>query len=264
LVLKAEGPPEVVELYGQLSSNSGRIAIQGSLNTATTPPQYSGTLDVVNLNLAALRQQGAWHSDLNLHLRLDGTGTSPQERRGTIQLESRSSRLGEIVLYPSHIDLAVEAQQVQVQRFDLTTSIGHATVTGTFDLTGSVDAQYELTAHLAEWHSLVGITALAGEVQTQGQVSGTWPALNGRGTVAGRNLHYQDHAIDSLSLTYAGSQLGSQPQLTTHLQVLQARVGTLPVQQVALDVTYTGAESQAQFGAEVIQSAQSGGWPAGH
>ena len=149
MVLKAEGQPEVIEIYGQLSSTSGRIAVQGHLNTATTLPQYSGTLDVANLNLAALRQQGAWHSDLNLHLRLDGAGTSPQERRGTIQLEIRPSRLREIALHPSHIDLAVEAQQVQVQRFDLTTSIGHATVTGTFDLTGSVDAQYVLTANLA-------------------------------------------------------------------------------------------------------------------
>jgi uncharacterized protein involved in outer membrane biogenesis len=109
LVLKAEGPPEAVELQGQLSSTSGRIAVQGHLNTAATLPQYSGTLDVANLNLAALRQQGAWHSDLNLHLRLDGAGTLPQEQHGTIQLEIRPSRLQEIVLHPSHIDLAVKA-----------------------------------------------------------------------------------------------------------------------------------------------------------
>ena len=75
LVLQAEGPPEAVELHGQLSSTSGHIALQGHLNAAATPPQYSGTLDVTNLNLAALRQQGAWHSDLNLQLRVDGAGT---------------------------------------------------------------------------------------------------------------------------------------------------------------------------------------------
>src|SRR5215468_2593532 len=72
LVLKAEGPPEAVELRGQLSATSGRIALQGHLNTAATPPQYNGTLDVTNLNLAALLQD-PWHSDLNLQLRLDGS-----------------------------------------------------------------------------------------------------------------------------------------------------------------------------------------------
>ena len=59
LVLQAEGPPEAVEIHGQLSSTSGHIALEGHLNAAATPPQYSGTLDVTNLNLAALRQQGA-------------------------------------------------------------------------------------------------------------------------------------------------------------------------------------------------------------
>ena len=259
LVLKAEGPPEAVELHGQLSSTSGHIAIQGHLNAAATPPQYSGILDVANLNLAALQQQGAWHSDLNLQLRLDGAGTSPQERHGTIQLEIRPSRLGEIALHPSYLDLEAKAQQVQVQRFALDTSIAQATVSGTFGLAGTVDIQYALTADLVAWQSLVGMTALSGDVQTQGQVSGTWPALKGRGTLEGRNLRYQEHAIDSLHLTCEGFQLGSQPQLTAQLQVRHARVGTLPVEQVAVDVTSKGTEGQVQFVTEVVQSAKSGG-----
>src|SRR5262249_36329348 len=150
LVLKAEGPPEAVELRGQLSSTSGHIAIQAHLNAAATPPQYSGTLDVANLNLAALRQQDAWHSDLNLQLRLDGAGTTPQERHGTIQIEIRASRLREIDLRPSYVDVEVKGQQVRVQRFDLDTSLAQTTVRGTFDLAGPMDLQYALTANLAE------------------------------------------------------------------------------------------------------------------
>jgi autotransporter translocation and assembly factor TamB len=259
LILKAEGPPEAVEISSQLSSTSGHIAFQGHLNAAAMPPHYSGTLDVANLNLAALRQQGAWHSDLSLQLRVAGAGISPQERHGTVQLEIRPSRLREIALHPSYIDLEVKAQQVQVQRFDLNTSIAHTTVTGMFDLTGTLDMQYVFTANLVEWQSLVGITALAGNVHTQGQISGTWPALGGRGALEVRNLQYQDHAIDSLRLTYEGSQLGSQPQLAAQLLVRHARAGTLPIEQVTLDVTYPGAEGQVQFATEVVQSAKSGG-----
>ena len=84
--------------------------------------------------------------------------------------------------------------------------------------------QYALTANLAGLQPLLGMTALAGEVQTQGQISGTWPALSGRGTLEVRDLHYQEHAINSLHLTYEGSQLGSQPQLAAHLQVRRAQV----------------------------------------
>src|SRR5919198_3919263 len=248
LGLQAEGPPEAVEIHGQLNSTSGRIALQGHLNAAATPPQYSGTLEVANLNLAALRQQEAWHSDLNLQLRLDGAGIAPQERHGTIQPEIRPSRLREIALRPSYVDLEVKAQQVQMRRFDLDTPIAQATVSGMFDLAGTVDMQYAFAADLAEWQSLVGMTALAGAVQTQGHISGTWPALNGRGTLEVRDLHYEEHAIDALHLTYEGSQLGSQPQLAAQLQVRHAQVGTLPVVQVALDVAYQGARGRVQFG----------------
>ena len=89
LVLKAEGPPEAVEIHSQLSSTSGHIAIQGHLNAAATPPQYSGTLDVTNLNLAALRQQGAWHSDLNCNSAL--TASAYRHRSGMVRYSSRSA-----------------------------------------------------------------------------------------------------------------------------------------------------------------------------
>src|SRR5262245_5042101 len=79
LGLTAEGLRRTDELQGQFSSTSVHIVIQAHLTAAATPPQYSGTLDVANLNLAALPQQGAWHSDLNLQLHIDGVGTAPQE-----------------------------------------------------------------------------------------------------------------------------------------------------------------------------------------
>ena len=190
---------------------------------------------------------------------MEGSGTAPQERRGALQLEIRPSRVRDIVLHPSYIDLAMNAEQVQVQRFDIKTSIAQTTVQGMFDLAGAVDMQYAFTADLAAWQSLVGMPALAGRVEMQGQFSGAWPGLVGRGTVESRNLRYQDNRIDSLHLTFEGSQLGNQPQLTSQLRVRQARVGSLPVEQVTLDVTYAAAEKQVQFAAEVIQAAKSGG-----
>ena len=133
------------------------VRLQTNQTTLVANGVLPGGTEATNLNLAALRQQGAWHSDLNLQLRIDGTGTSLQEWHGMIQLEFRPSHLREIVLHPSYIDLEVKAQRVQVQRFDLDTSIAHTTVYGMFDLTDSVDMQYALTANLAEWQPLVGM-----------------------------------------------------------------------------------------------------------
>ena len=259
LVVKAQGPPEAVEISSQFSSDVGQVALQSHLNIAATPLHYNGTLEVTNLNLGAFKPQGDLQSDINLQLRVEGSGTAAQERRAALQLELRPSRLRDIVLHPSYIDLAVNAQQVQVQRFDIKTSIAQTTVQGMFDLAGAVDMQYTFSADLAAWQSLVGMPALAGRVEMQGQFSGAWPGLAGRGTVESRNLRYQDNRIDSLHLTFEGSQLGNQPQLTSQLRVRQALVGSLPVEQVTLDVTYAAAEKQVQFAAEVIQAARNGG-----
>src|SRR5439155_1858369 len=95
--------------------------------------------------------------------------------------------------------------------------------------------------------------------QTKGLVSGTWPALSRRGTIEGRDLHYQEHAIPLHETCLRLFRRASRSEITAKLRLRRAQVGTLPVEQVALDVTYQGAEGQVQFATEVVQSAQSGG-----
>ena len=90
LVLKAAGPPEAIEIHGQLHSTSGRIAVQGHLNTAATLPQYSGTLDATNLNLAALRQQGASGTAISI-CNSALTASARRYRSGMVRYSLRST-----------------------------------------------------------------------------------------------------------------------------------------------------------------------------
>jgi hypothetical protein len=97
--------------------------------------------------------------------------------------------------------------------------------------------------------------------QLHGRANGTWPALTTHGTL--QALRYQDSRIDTLQLTYTGSQLGTQPRIATQLLLQQVRAGPLPVEQVRLDATYRGETRQVRFDAAVTQTAITGGTASG-
>jgi autotransporter translocation and assembly factor TamB len=162
-------------------------------------------------------------------------------------------------VHPSQIRIEAREQRFQVRHFDLNTSVARMTASGALDLAGTSDLQYELSADPTGLQQLLGLETLAGQIHLQGQASGAWPALGARGTLQARALRYQAHTVDSLQLTYEGSQLGAQPQVTAQLLVRQVRAGTLPVEQVKLDATYQSNEHQVHFVTEVLQSRNTGG-----
>src|SRR5256712_2532438 len=57
LDLQAEGPPEALQVRSQLSAATGRVTLQSQINIAATPLRYDGTLEITNLNVAALMAQ---------------------------------------------------------------------------------------------------------------------------------------------------------------------------------------------------------------
>jgi autotransporter translocation and assembly factor TamB len=259
LALQVEGPPAAVQVRSQLRVAEGSIDLHSRFNMLATPLRYSGTLDITHLNLATLVQPAVWQSDITLQLRLDGAGVWPQDGQGEVQLDLHPSQLGNIAVHPSQIRIEAKEQRFQVHRFDLNTSVARMTMSGALDLAGTSDLQYELTADPTGLQQLMGLEALAGHIQLQGQASGAWPALSAQGTLQAKALRYQDHAVDSLQLTYEGTQLGAQPQVTAQLLVRQVRAGTLPVEHVKLDATCQGAERQVHFVTEVAQSSNTGG-----
>jgi hypothetical protein len=123
MTLKAEGPPEALEVQTQLRADAGQVALQSRINMAATPIHYDSTLDITRLNLAALVQRTALQSDLNLRLRLEGQGLSPAEMHGKVRLDMAPSHVGTIALRPSQIDLAARPKHLEVRRFTLDTSV---------------------------------------------------------------------------------------------------------------------------------------------
>lgn len=259
LNLQASGPPEALQINGHMLAAEGRVELQSQLNLVATPLRYSGKVDMAHVNLADVVQRTALASDLNLTLRLEGQGVSPRELNSRLQLELQSSHLGDIKLRPSQIHLDASAQRVEVQQFDVQTSVAQMTASGTLDLAGRSDLTYALHADLAGLQGLADTKALAGTLELQGEARGEWPALGVSGTLKGRDLLYQDNRLRTLNATYEGGQLGSQPRGSVRLLAKRADVAATPVQRVQIDASYDGDRRRAQFTAEAVQASDHGG-----
>ena len=255
LTLTAAGPPETLTVHSQIRAEGGHLNLHGQLDTRATPWRYSSRLELTHVNLAALLRQASLQSDLNLQLHIQGEGLTPRTLHGEVRLDVHPSRLGTIALHPSQLQLTMHHGRFEVQQCDLRTSIARFTAAGLVDLASSSALQYDLTADLAGLRALVGPEALEGTVRLQGQASGALTAINLQGTLAGRHLRYGDERVETLEVTYKGTQLGAQPHLTAHLEMHKTQVGKVPVEHLALDATYENAVRQLQVSAAVVQSA---------
>lgn len=257
--LTVQGPPEAVQLRGQVDTDAGSIAIDGEVNMVSLPLRYRGALAVKHVDLAALLAHPALQSDLNLQLHVNGSGTSPQDVQATLQFDIEPSHVGDITLRSSHMHLEAQQQRFQVQRFHLDTSVAVMTATGAIDLGGLSDLHYELAADLATLQPLLGVEPVSGTLRLQGQAQGELASLKIDGSLKAQQLRYQDNRVQALELTYTGTDIGAQPRFTAQIQIQQVQAGSLPVEQVAIETTYDGAAQQVQFGVDVVQSSAYGG-----
>ena len=259
MTLKAVGPPEALHVRTHVQAESGHIDVQSQLNLASTPVRYSGILDIARFNLAALVRRAGVQSDLNLRLRLEGQGLSPTKMHGQAQLDIATSHVGAIVLRPSHVDVAARPQHLHVRRFDLDTSVARMTATGAVHLDDQSDLRYQLTADLSHMRSLLPTSAVGGTIQLRGDVTGTFTALSARGTLQASKLRFKDHGLQALTLTYEGTQLGTQPQVTVRLQAQQGRSGSLTIERLEGQATYDDSTRQVRFTHQVRHSSTTSG-----
>jgi AsmA-like C-terminal region len=258
LGMKVEGPPEALVASAQLSPTGAgdvrTIALQGEANMLAAPLRYRAQVDITHLDLTAFLNKAAWQSDVNLQVRLAGEGLAPHELRSEVQVEILPSHLGNITLQPSQIDLQAQQGRFQIRRFDVETSMAHMQATGAIDLAGRSDLQYELTATLDNLRQLLEQEQLNGSVRLQGQASGDWPNLKAHGELDVHAVRYQNYALETLHLTYEGSQLGAQPDVMIQLILRQAHLGEFPVELVKVAGKYSGGARQLSFEVSVDQS----------
>lgn len=259
LTLTAAGPPDDLQVRGQLSSPGGQLDLHGHLNTVATPWRYRSHLRLTRVNLATLLHQDLLQSDLNVDLQIAGEGVTPTALRGAVHLDVQPSHLGTIALHPSRLHVTVHQGRLQVHHCDLHTSVARLTATGLLDRTGSSALHYDLTADFPGLRALLGLPTLDGHLRLQGQAQGELTAIGMQGTLTGQRLRYADYHLDSLRVTYAGSQLGDQPRVAAQLESRHVRLGSVPVERIHIDVTYDHSTAQGRFAAEVVQSSVANG-----
>ncbi len=253
--LTAEGPPKALNIAGRISAKEGEVTVDGRLNMADPTPRYQATLDITQLNIAALVQRDELVSDLNLHLALEGSGLAPADLQSEARVQILPSRFGDITLNPSDIHVIAKGQRIDLQQFHLDTSVAQINMSGLLDFNGDSDLHYDLQVQLPDLRQLLGTEALDGAAHLQGHASGAWPNLTTTGTFKAQGLRYDTTQLRDASISYRASQLGAEPIAEVQVRLQDAQLSTLPVAQLDLQATYDQAASQLQFTTEVAQSA---------
>ncbi|ETX09141.1 MAG: hypothetical protein ETSY2_01250 [Candidatus Entotheonella gemina] len=253
--ITAEGPPQALNVSGNIRAEGGEVALNGKLNIAADEPDYQATVDITKLNIAALIHREALESDLNVHLTVNGSGIALAELQGEAQVQIKPSTFGDMVLNPSDIQITAQGQRIEVPHFHLDTSVAQMNVDGLLDLNGDSALRYDLQVQLADLRQLLGTDTLEGTAHLQGKASGTWPDLTTTGTLSAQGLRYDAHQLQDVAVTYEASHLGAEPRAIAQVRLQEAQLSTLPVAQLDLQATYDQATSQLQFTTEVTQSA---------
>ncbi len=259
LALRAEGPPEALDVHAQLSTAGGQLDWQAQLNTSTPFWRYESDLTFTHVNLATLLHREPLQSDVNLRLHLEGSGTTLETLRGVLRLDLQASQLGDITLHPSRLYAAVDAGRLEVQECDVHTSVARLSARGLLDLAGSALLHYDLTADLAGVRALLNADTLQGRLRLQGQASGTLLAPSTHGTLTVQQGQYATSRVESLRMQYQGNPLGPEAHMTASLALQHAVVAEHPVESLTLAGTYSGAARQVQISAEVAHAGKSRG-----
>lgn len=257
--IMAKGPPEALNVAGNIQAEEGEVIFDSKLNIAATTPQYQAILGITKVNIAALIQRDELVSDLNLHLALEGSGLAPADLQSEARVQVLPSQFGDIALNPSEIHVTAKGKRIDIQQFHLDTSMAQMTVAGLLDLAGDSDLRYDLQVQLPDLRQLLGTNALDGAAHLQGRASGAWPDLTTQGTLNAQRLRYDTMQLRDAAISYEASQLGDKPIAKAQVRLRDARLDTLPVAQLDLQATYDQAASQLRFTTDVVQSPDYGG-----
>lgn len=264
LDLQARGPLTGLRLDADVRAEAGQVTLQGQINAAESPYRYRGTLKAHRLNMAALANREALHSDLNMVLDVDATGLSPQTLEGQLSVSIQPSHLGDITLSPSQIRIVAQSQRVHVEAFELISSLATITAGGSLDFQGTSDLTYAATAELSHLSPLLGVHSPDGGLHLRGSVRGAWPDLHAAGKLIATEVQLDANRLQRLELDYQASQLGTAPRGSAQLRLHGVSIGEFPAADAQLQANYDGARRMVTFVSQFNQSTRMEGNLAGH
>ena len=256
LDLQARGPLSEIGFQADLRADAGHVGLQGRLDSAENPVRYRGAISVHRLNLAALADQEALKSDLNMVLDVDGRGLSPQTLEGQLNIAVQSSHVGDITLDASQLRITAQSGHIHVEALELVSSLATVTARGFMDFRGASDLAYEARANLSQLQPLLGVEPLNGSLHLQGRAEGVWPDLRAAGRLIAAGVQFDTNRLQRLELDYQASGLGTAPQTSAQLRLRDLAIGDLPAASAALQAAYEGSRRQVTFAAQLTQPPQ--------
>ncbi len=244
-------------VQGQLvAKEGGTLALEAKLHPKHQHTTYHGRLSVSALDLSTLVARAGLESDLNLQLQLTGEGFEPAQRRARLQLAIERSYVGDVAIAPSDIRLKARGERVEVEAFDLNTSVLEANLAGEIDLAGRSQLDYTVSVTPADLQALLGSDTLGGQLSLTGELEGAWPKVTTSGVLSGNDLRYEDTRLDGLELVYEAMDLGAEPRANARLQAQALRLGELRIEALLAQsqYAYANAAHRLDFGAETAES----------
>ncbi|MGF1613937.1 MAG: translocation/assembly module TamB domain-containing protein [Gammaproteobacteria bacterium] len=243
--ITAKQVDDSLAMRGRLVVAEGAMDLEAQLTAKHRPAHYHGSLTIGKLDLAQLVNKPGLQSDVNLRLQITGEGLQPSDRSARLQLTIERSHLGAIAIRPSTLRIEARNERLEVRAFDLNTSLLKARLEGAIDLAGASDLTYALTVIPEDLRELIAAKALAGNIQLNGRLLGTWPRLTTAGVLTGEKLTYDDRRLDQLQLLYEASELGKQPRVKARLRARTLRVGNRGVEELSAQGTYSYSDENA-------------------
>jgi autotransporter translocation and assembly factor TamB len=253
-VLQVSGPLAALELKNTLQMDTGTLGLTGTLNLVESVPGYDLHLRMQQVNLHDILPQENMRSDLNMELVIQGKGVSPTNAQGLFRLTLLPSRLGEIALAQSQIKGTVQKGFLHLETLDLNAPFATLKGGGKIDLQGDTALRYTLRSDLSSLRSLLQNTTLAGHLQSQGEIAGSFQNLQARGKLQIDALRYNDLSLQKGTGTFTAQDLTDMLSAQIHTTLEGFAAGSTKIEQTQLQAQYVKATDQVTLELTVKQS----------
>ncbi|MBI4639075.1 MAG: translocation/assembly module TamB domain-containing protein [Candidatus Tectomicrobia bacterium] len=238
-VLQASGPLNALQIENRLEIGSGRLELTGTLNLAEITPGYDLTFRVKNVNLQEIIPNENLHSDMNIELDVQGRGIALADVRGVFRLAILPSSMGEISIAESLVKGTVQDGLFHLETLDLNAPFATLKGGGKIDLQGETALTYTFNSDLSSLRPLLQTTALSGQLQSKGEISGSFSNLQAHGTLQVDTLTYNEISLQKGEGEFTAQNLIGKLSARVQTTLEGLVVGETHVEQTRLNASFT-------------------------
>jgi autotransporter translocation and assembly factor TamB len=235
-VLETQGTPQALQLAARLQYANAQVEADIVARLQERLPHYNATIRIDRLAMARLLPQ--MPGQLRALLQVQGVGFAPAQRRADLDMRVDTSGFPLAPGLTTHLRASLDGNAVRL------TTLRAQSVPGTLEARGTLSAQrqvalsYALTlSDLRALQDSLGVPLHARGGST-GEIRGTLPALQARGSVQLDTWEAAGLQGKGLRATFSAANLLSTPQATVKVHLAELQGPALPASALSLQGEY--------------------------